>query len=304
MKMRTLSKKILALFLTLAMLVSCMVWAGASAVSADYTVFTCNFDTMPVKSSYGSGGNAPAGYAPNSTDGSGDNTVAGSVGKANYIVEMGANGVIDDTPATSGSTAGKGDGIADVTPQDDNGYMRLTGYGSTTGMSFRLYGDRGSWKNKIDGVDVTGNADESRAQSGIRYRCTFDYRLVVATADVDLAVFVQNDTLQGGHSGNTANTERVLSIAPGDEATDWQTVSVVFTAKQSYAMTIGMIGKTGGTTNSTTGTVVDVDNIIVEYVPDSRLATYTLDDTMGGTTTFNACRMIRLPPCLPPPRMV
>jgi|GEM_PF-3217355 len=256
MKMRTLSKKTLALFLTMAMLVSCMVWAGASAVSADYTVFTCNFDTQPVKSSYANEPNKAAGYTPDSGT-SGDNTVHDANNGIKYRLSGGV------------------------------GYMELRHNGSNSkGVAFRLYGDKNSWKTTIDGTTVVSNADKSRAKSGIRYRITFKYKVTEATTDVYLYQAVVGGALSGAPYGisSISSAQDTLVIEAGVTHDEWQTHTAIFKAPSNNAWVMGLM-KNSGTAGQVT---VLVDDIIMEYVPDSRLATYTLDDNMGGTTTFTA----------------
>ena len=253
MKMHNLSKKTLAIFLSLTMLMSCMVWSGVSA-ETNWNVFTCNFDTQPVKNADGSDGAKAAGYKPdfsedsNSNDGSvagsGDNSVT-DFGAARYILDGGV------------------------------GYMKLTKTAaSDNSIGFRLYGDAGSWQTTINGDNVVmTTGDKSRALSGVRYLLTFDYKVVACETEAMIDVTVLAGAIGGGYA--TSNNCGTKTITSADVSDQWVTHSFLFTAPSTNAWLMGLSSTADGNVE------VHIDNIVMEYMPDSRVVTNTFHNNDG-----------------------
>ncbi len=253
--MRNFSKKTLALFLSLAMLMSCMVWSGVSADDTNWNVFTCNFDTQPVKNASG-GNSTAAGYKPDFSE---DNTSGDGDGQ---------NG------PGSGDNSVTGNGEARYILNDGEGYMKLTKTGAAEkNIGFRLYGDLNSWQTTINGTTVVSNSDKSRAAKGVRYLLTFDYKVVTCETEAKIDVSVLTGSVGSGYA--TTGNCGTKTITAADVSDEWVTHSVLFTAPSDNAWLMGLYSGTAGNVE------VHIDNIVMEYMPDSRVVTNTFHNNDG-----------------------
>lgn len=200
---------------------------------------------------------------------------------------------IDGTDKAGYSTTGDstGDNTAKVWYDEANGYMKLTPVGTLQrSMGFRLFGNQWQqtiWNGTAD-QQVVGGSDNSRAVGGLTYRITFKYKVVALSVPTDLTVYNKDGSLNTRSDYETDITPdskycmATKTLTAADVSDEWATFEwTEFTAAVTEAWRIG-VHPSGNV--ATEGDVeILIDDIVIEWIPNSRRAAIELNYNDGIT---------------------